>query len=58
VIAVAAKESNNIEIYRVPKDLNNPSSWELIYTLKEHQLPITALDWSVNNQIMSGNKKT
>ncbi len=36
VIAVAAKDTNHIEIYEISSDLKSCGSWKLIHTLKEH----------------------
>lgn len=52
-IAVSLPDSNKIEIYEIA-ELTAPNKWKLIYTLKEHSQTVSVLDWSINNQILTG----
>eukprot|EP01017_Pseudomicrothorax_dubius_P049551 TRINITY_DN9229_c0_g1_i1.p1 TRINITY_DN9229_c0_g1~~TRINITY_DN9229_c0_g1_i1.p1 ORF type:complete len:382 (-),score=60.09 TRINITY_DN9229_c0_g1_i1:137-1282(-) len=54
MIAISVKDENKVLIYQVSKDLHIPREFKLLYTLKEHSLPVSTLDWSIKNQILTG----
>jgi len=53
MIAASIKEENVVNIYKVG-DLESPSKWQLVQTLKEHSQTVSVLDWSSTNLIVTG----
>lgn len=53
MIAVSVKEENVVNIYQINQELHKPRNFKLLHTLKEHNLPISGVDWNVRNQIIT-----